>query len=140
MTGASGTSLHLGVLPVLLLALAAYHLVMGTIALFAPSQAARAAGALYGARLGDAAPLRYATSMIGALALAIGGLAATAAAHPDDNRPVIGALLALQLARLFCRVRDRRLLADSLGVPPGRNAAMVAVLGVEVVILALGLR
>lgn len=120
--------------------LALYHLVTGAMALFAPSRAARAVGALYGARLVDAPQLRYATSMIGALAIAIGGLAAVAAFDPYDNRAIIAALIVLQLARLFCRVRDRRMLAESLAVPPRRNAAMVAVLGLEVAILALVFR
>lgn len=120
--------------------LAVYHLVMGAIALFAPVRAARAAGALYDAALVDAPQLRYATSMIGALAVAIGGLAAVAAPRPYEHRAIVVALLALQLARLFCRIRDRRLLASSLGVAPRRNAMMIAVLGLEVVALSLVLR
>lgn len=140
MSDGFAVTLDVTPLSILLLILATYHVVMGAIALFAPARAARAAGALYGARLGDTAALRYATSMIGTLALVVGGLAAVAAVHPNENRPIIGALLALQLGRLFCRVRDHRLLADSLGVAPRRNGAMVAVLGVEVLILTLGLR
>ena len=133
-------AVHVTALSALLLLLAIYHLAMGALALLAPSRATRAVGTLYGARLGDTPELRYATSMVGALALAIGGLAAVAALHPHEHRPVIAALLALQLARIFCRVRDRRMLADALGVSPARNWAMVVVLGVEVAILALALR
>ena len=140
MNDAYEAAFHVSVLSILLVVLAVYHLVMGTVALFAPARAVRAAGALYGARLGDGAQLRYATSMIGALAIAVGALAAVAAVRPSANRPIIGALLVLQLARLFCRVRDRRLLTDSLGVAPGRNGAMITVLAVEVVILALAFR
>ena len=119
--------------------LAIYHLLMGALALFAPARAARAIGALYGASLVDAPQLRYSTSMIGALALAVGGLAAIAAPHPYEHRAIVGALLLLQLARMFCRVRDRRLLAESLGVAPSRNVLMIAVLGLEVAVLALAL-
>jgi hypothetical protein len=120
--------------------LAIYHLVMGAIALFAPSRAARAVGVLYGAQLTDGPQLRYATSMIGALAVALGGLAAIAAFDPFQHKPVIASLIALQLARLFCRVRDRRMLAESLGVAAGRNAVMMLILGAEVAVLALAFR
>lgn len=127
-------------LAVVLGILAVYHLVMGAIALFAPARAARTAGALYGVHLDNVPQLRYATSMIGALAVAVGGLATVAAFDPYQHRPIIASLIALQLARLFCRVRDRRMLAETLGVAPRRNAAMVLVLGVEAAVLALAFR
>ena len=125
---------------VVLWLLAFYHLAMGATALLAPSAAARAVGILYGARLADDGALRYLTSMIGALALAIGGLAAVAARSPAQHRPILVALLVLQLARAFCRIRDRRVLADSLGVTPRRNAAAIAVLAAESAVLMLALR
>jgi len=119
--------------------LAVYHIVMGAVALFAPDLAPRMVGSLYGASVSSGGQLRYMTSMIGALALAIGGLAAVAAQRPYDNRPIIAALLVLQLCRAFCRVRDRRVLAE-LGVSGRANAAAIAVLVAESAILLLGLR
>ena len=119
--------------------LAAYHLVMGAMALFAPSAAPPVIRSLYGASIADSGQLRYLTSMIGALAIAIGGLAAVAAPSPASNRPVIAALLVLQLSRLFGRVRDRRLLADSLHVSARSNAAAIVLLGGVSVVLFLGL-
>ncbi|NUQ21469.1 MAG: hypothetical protein HOQ09_10960 [Gemmatimonadaceae bacterium] len=140
MTDTYHVVLHVTVLTLLLAALAIYHLVMGAIALLAPRQAARLVGAFYGATLGDSPQLRYATSMIGALAIAVGIAAGSAALHPVIRRPLVVALLVLQLARLFCRIRDRRLLAVAFGITPRRNAIMAAVLGVEIVILSLALR
>lgn len=131
---------HVTPVAVLLLLLAVYHLLTGMIALLAPRHAARFVGAFYGATLGDSPQLRYATSMIGALAIAVGIAAASAARNPAVHRPIVVALLVLQVARLFCRVRDRRLLAAAFGVTPRRNAIMAAVLGLEIVILSLALR
>lgn len=120
--------------------LSAYHLVMGAVALFSPRAAPRVIRAVYGASLGESAQLLYLTSMIGALALVIGGLAAVAALSPDANHPIIASLVALQLARIFCRVRDRRYLAESFRVSARSNAAAIAVMSGESVILCLGLR
>jgi hypothetical protein len=117
--------------------LALYHLLMGAAALFAPRSAPALMRRLYGASIGDTDVVRYMTSMIGALALAIGGLAAVAAVSPVANRPIVAALLVLQLGRLFCRIRDRRLLAASLAVTPRANAAAIAVLAIEAAVLAL---
>lgn len=128
------------VLTVLLSALAVYHLVMGAVALLAPRGAARIVGALYGASLGDSPQLRYVTSMVGALALAVGVATLAAARDPIRLRAVLVALLVLQLARLFCRLRDRRLLAAAFGVTAGRNAMAAALLGLEIAILSLALR
>ena len=133
-------SRHLTVLTVFVAALAIYHLATGAVALLAPRSAARLVGAFYGATLGDSPQLRYATSMIGALALAVGIVAASAAPDPLAHRPIIAALLVLQLARLGCRLRDRRLLLAAFGVTPRRNAVMVAVLSLEVLIFAFALR
>lgn len=140
MTDGNGVAPYLTPISVLVALLAIYHLVTGAIALLAPRQAARFVGAFYGATLGDSPQLRYATSMIGALAIAVGIAAASAARNPLAHRPILVALLVLQLARLFCRVRDRRLLAAAFGVTPRRNALMAAVLGLEIVILSLALR
>ncbi|MEO5814817.1 MAG: hypothetical protein ABIT20_06010 [Gemmatimonadaceae bacterium] len=120
--------------------LAAYHLVMGTVALFAPEVAPRMVGSLYGASVSTSGQLRYMTSMIGALALAIGGLAVVAAQRPYANRPIIAMLIVLQLSRVFCRVRDRRVLAEAFGVSGRANSAAIAVLVAESAILMLGLR
>ncbi len=120
--------------------LAAYHIVMGAIALFAPDLAPRMVGSLYGASVAAGGQIRYMTSMIGALALVVGGLAVVAAQRPLDNRPIIAALLVLQLSRVFCRVRDRRRLAESFGVSGRANSAAIAVLAAESVVLSLGLR
>jgi hypothetical protein len=127
-------------LPPVLWLLALYHIVVGATALLVPGMAARMMRTLYGATLAETSALRYATSMIGALALAIGGLAAVAARSPHDHRPIVAALLALQLSRVFCRIRDRRVLVESLGVTARRNAAAIAVLGAESVILLVALR
>lgn len=124
---------------IVLWTLAAYHVLMGALALFAPMVATNIVRSLYGAALADSAPLRFATSMIGALALAIGGLAAVAALSPGENRPVIAALLVLQLCRISCRLRDRTLLAESFRVSTRSNMAAIALLGVESVILGLAL-
>jgi hypothetical protein len=78
--------------------------------------------------------------MTGALALAVGSLAAVAARAPRDHRAIVAALVVLQLGRAYCRIRDRRLLADSLGVSAGRNAAAIALLGAESAVLLLWLR
>jgi hypothetical protein len=120
--------------------LAAYHIVMGAVALFAPQFAPMLVRSLYGASVTPNAHLRYMTSMIGALALAIGGLAAVAAQRPYDNRPIIAALLVLQLCRAFCRVRDRRVLADSFNVSGRANSVAIALLGIQSIILGFGLR
>ena len=124
----------------LLWLLAAYHLVMGAIAVLAPSTAPRIMRALYGASVVEGPHLRYMTSMIGALAIAIGGLSAVAALSPAANRPIIAALLGLELCRIFCRIRDRRLLAESFGVSARGNKAAIALLAAESAILAIGLR
>jgi hypothetical protein len=126
-------------LPLVLWALAVYHLSMGGAALLAPRRAMAALRPLYGASLPESAALRYATSMIGALALAMGALAAAAALSPADNGAVIAALFALQLCRAFCRLRDRALLAE-LGVTRRSNLAAVAVLAMECAVLLAGLR
>lgn len=136
--------MRLGVPPLLLSlllwALAIYHLLMGAVALLAPRGAARMVGAIYGASLGDSPQLRYVTSMVGALAIAVGLMTLAAARDPLGLRPVLVALLVLQLARLFCRVRDRRLLAAAFGVTSVRNAMAAALLGLEIAILSLALR
>lgn len=119
--------------------LAAYHIVMGAVALFAPELAPRMVGSLYGASVAAGGQVRYLTSMIGALALAIGGLAVVAAQGPYENRSIIAALIVLQLCRAFCRVRDRRVLAESFGVSGRANSAAVVVLVAESVVLSLGL-
>jgi hypothetical protein len=120
--------------------LAAYHIVMGAVALFVPDLAPRVVGSLYGASVSTSGQLRYMTSMIGALALAIGGLAVVAAQRPYANRPIITMLIVLQLCRVFCRVRDRRVLAEALGVNARANSAAIAALVAESAVLALGLR
>jgi hypothetical protein len=120
--------------------LAAYHVVVGAIALVAPARAASVMRALYGAALPSGDAFRYATSMIGALALAIGLVAGVAALAPAQHRAIIVALLVLQLGRIFCRLRDRRLLASSLGVTARRNGAAIIVLGAECAVLGLWLR
>jgi hypothetical protein len=120
--------------------LAGYHLVVGAAALVAPALAARLIRSLYGATLPAEDAFRFATSMIGALALAIGLLAAVAALAPAEHRAIVGALIVLQLGRIFCRVRDRRLLASSLGVSPRSNGAAIAVLGAECIVLGLWMR
>ena len=120
--------------------LAAYHLVLGAAALLAPGLAVRLVRSLYGAAVPEGGAFRYMTSMIGALALAVGCLAAVAAIAPAEHREVVAALVLLQICRLSCRLRDRRLLAQSLGVSPRSNGAAVVVLGVECVVLGLWLR
>ena len=120
--------------------LAVYHLVMGSAALFVPALAARLVRSLYGATLPESDAFRYATSMIGVLALAVGLLAAVAALRPAEHRAIVGALLVLQLGRLFCRVRDRRLLGTAFGVSARGNAAAIGVLAAECVVLGLWLR
>ena len=124
----------------LLVLLALYHLGMGLVALLAPRTAGRLVGAFYGATLGDSAQLRYATSMIGALALAVGWTIVGALLISESFRWMMDTLIVLQLSRLFCRVRDRRMLATAFGVTPRRNAIAAAILGVEIVILTLGLQ
>ena len=125
---------------VVLWLLAAYHLIMGAVAVIAPGVAPTIMRALYGLSLTESGQARYMTSMIGALAVAIGSLAAVAALSPASNHPIISALLLLQLVRICCRVRDRRLLADSFGVTNARNAVAIALLAIEATILAVGLR
>jgi hypothetical protein len=120
--------------------LAGYHLALGAAALVAPALAVRLMRSLYGAELPEGGAFRYMTSMIGALAVAIGCLAAAAARAPAEHRAVVGALLLLQLCRIFCRLRDRGLLAASLGVSARRNGAAVVVLGAECLLLGLWLR
>ena len=120
--------------------LAGYHLAVGAAALLAPALAVRLVRSLYGAALPEGGAYRYMTSMIGALAVTLGGLAAVAALAPAENRAIVAALVVLQLARIFCRLRDCRLLAASLGVTARRNAAAVLVLGAECVVLGLWLR
>lgn len=120
--------------------LAAYHIVMGGVALFVPALAPKLVGSLYGATVATGGQWRYMTSMIGTLALAIGGLAVVAAQRPHDNRPIIAALIVLQLCRAFCRVRDRRLLAGSFGVSGRANSVAIAALITESAILMHGLR
>ena len=120
--------------------LAAYHLVLGAAALLAPPLAVRLVRSLYGAAVPEGGAFRYMTSMIGALALAVGWLAAVAARAPAEHRAVVGALVLLQLCRIFCRLRDRRLLARSLGVSARSNGAAVVVLGAECAVLGLWLR
>ena len=117
--------------------LAVYHLGTGALALAAPSRARGLARALYGAQLIDAAPMDYLVSMIGAQAIAIGLLAAVAAGDPPHHRAVVAALALLQLCRAIVRVVRARMLRDSLGVPPGRNVAMILVLLTEVAVLAV---
>ena len=120
--------------------LAAYHIAAGAAALLAPALAARLVRSLYGAAVPEGGAFQYMTSMIGALALAVGGLACVAALAPAENRAIVSALVALQLCRIFCRLRDRRLLAASLGVSARSNGAAVLVLGTECVVLGLWLR
>ena len=120
--------------------LAVYHVVVGAIALVSPARAASVMRSLYGAALPQSDAFRYATSMIGALALAIGLVAGVAALAPAQHRGIVAALLVLQLGRIFCRLRDRRLLASSLGVTTGRNGAAIVVLGAECAVLGLWLR
>ncbi len=136
MTGDIGALLAAAVLWLL----AAYHVAMGAAALFAPSAAARLVRALYGATLPDDGAFRYAVSMIGALALAVGGLAAVAARAPTEHQSIVLALLVLQLCRAFCRIRDRALLARVYGIAPARNVAAIAALAAESTVLALALR
>ena len=136
MTHDIGTMLAAAVLWLL----AVYHVTMGAAALFAPSTAARLVRALYGAALPDDGAFRYAVSMLGALALVVGGLAAVAARAPNDNHPIVLALLALQLCRAFCRIRDRALLARAFGITPARNTAAIAALAAESIVLTLALR
>lgn len=123
-----------------LFVLAGYHIIAGGMALAAPSYAPLLMRSLYGARLpqNDGA-VRYMTSMIGALALAIGVLALVAAPRPAGHRAIVATLLVLQLARIFCRLRDQRLLATALGVSARSNAAAIAVLGLESAVLGLWL-
>lgn len=139
MSVSTGVTPLPAIVSLLLWALALYHLGVGAVALIAPGAATRLVGVLYGARLDDSPQLRYATVMIGALAIAIGIVAVGAARAPVAHRSVIGALLVLQLARLVSRVRHRRLLATAFGVTPARNAGMIAVLGLEIAVLALAL-
>ncbi|MDB4887354.1 MAG: hypothetical protein JWN79_2792 [Gemmatimonadetes bacterium] len=120
--------------------LAAYHLTLGGTALVSPATAPRVMRALYGMSLPDDDAWRYLTSMVGMLALAIGVLAAVAALAPMQNRPIVAALLLLQLGRILCRIRDRRLLATSLGVSGARNLAAIAVLAAECAVLGTWLR
>jgi hypothetical protein len=115
--------------------LAAYHLTMGVTALVSPATAPRVMRALYGMTLPADDAWRYLTSMVGTLALTIGVLAAVAALAPAANRPIVAALLLLQLGRILCRIRDRRLLATALGVSGVRNSAAILVLVVECVVL-----
>jgi hypothetical protein len=119
--------------------LAAYHLVMGLVALLAPRTAGRLVGAFYGATLGDSPQLRYATSMIGALALSVGVMLVGGFLISEATRWIIVAVIVLQLSRLYCRIRDRRLLAAAFGVTSRRNALAAAVLGLEIVILTVAL-
>ena len=125
---------------VVLWLLAAYHVVVGAVALVSPARAASVMRSLYGAALPESDAFRYATSMIGALALAIGLVAAVAALAPAQHRAIVAALLVLQLGRIFCRLRDRRLLSASLGVTMQRNGAAIAILGAECAVLGLWLR
>lgn len=118
--------------------LAAYHVVMGATALLVPDLAPRMVGSLYGASVAANGQVRYMTSMLGAQALVIGGLAVVAAQRPLANSPVIAAIMLLQLFRVFCRVRDRRVLAESFGVSNRANLAAIMLLSAQVVILALG--
>ena len=128
------------IVQLVLLVLAAYHIIVGGIALAAPSYAPLLMRSFYGARLpASEGAVRYMTSMIGALALAIGGLAAVAALRPAAHMPIVAALLVLQLARMFCRIRDRKLLATSLGVHARSNSAAIAVLGLEAALFAVWL-
>lgn len=125
---------------VVLFVLGGYHIIVGGMALAAPSYAPILMRSLYGARLPqNEGAVRYMTSMIGALALAIGVLALVAAPRPAAHRALVATLLVLQLARIFCRLRDRRLLATALGVSARSNAAAIAVLGLESVVLGLWL-
>ena len=126
--------------PRVLWLLAAYHLVMGAVALCAPRLAPKLVRSVYGASLAESGYVRYLTSMIGALAIAIGGLAVVAAQSPPTNRPIVAALLVLALSRIFCRLRDRRLLAESFRVSDRGNMVAIALLALESTILALGLR
>ena len=116
--------------------LATYHLATGLLALMAPGRARRFVRTLYGAQLGDAAPMDYAVAMIGAQAVAIGVLAAFAAVEPTRYRAIVAALALLQLLRALVRGIRARVLRDALGVPPRRNVIMIVVLLLEVVVLA----
>jgi len=128
--------MHEAVVRLVLWLLAAYHLAMGGIALLLPSAAPRMVRSLYGAELPAGDAVRYMISMIGALALAIAVVATSAALHPAGHRAGIIALLVLQGGRAICRIRDRRLLATSLGVTPRSNMAATAVLAAEGAVLA----
>lgn len=128
------------VVQLVLFVLAGYHIIVGGIALAAPSYAPLLMRSLYGARIPqDDGAVRYMTSMIGALALAIGMLAAVAALRPSGHTAIVAALLVLQFARMFCRIRDRQLLATALGVPARSNAAAIVLLGLECAVFGLWL-
>lgn len=124
-----------GLLRLLLGALALYHLAMGGLAVGSPGGASIAVRVLYGAALEASAPLRHVVRMLGLLAMALGGLLATAALDPAGHREIVIAAAALQGARALGRLAWREDLARALGVPCGRNVTSVALLVAEVVVL-----
>lgn len=115
--------------------LAAYHLIMGSLAVVAPRTAAGFARSLYGTVVAEDPRLRYAIRMLGLYALALGSLLALAAWRPGEHREVIVVAAALQTARALCRVVLHRELVSAFGVPPLRNAIAIAVLVAEAAVL-----
>ena len=109
------------------------------LALIAPTHARSFVRALYAADIRGAAQMDYVVAMIGAQAVAIGVLAGIAAVDPVRNRAIVVGLALLQALRAATRVARAGTLRDALGVPPHRNAIMIAVIVVEVGILAASL-
>jgi hypothetical protein len=128
------------VLHTVLAVLAAYHLGMGMLAVFAPRAAGRLAGSLYGIGIAENAQLRYAVRMLGLYALATGSLLVLATARPAAFREVIVVVAGLQAGRAACRMVLHRELTAAFELSPGRNAVSTAVLLAEAVVLILCLR
>jgi hypothetical protein len=116
--------------------LAAYHLITGAVALFAPASVPLMLRKLYDITIPPGESWEYASAIVGAFAVVIGGLAVTAARAPATHAPIVAALLTLQLCRVYCRLRYRALLGRAFGVRARANAAAVVVLLLESAVLA----
>ena len=134
MTFASGPGFGL---QLVLLALAAYHLCIGTVSALSGGATAVAVRKLYGLHLADSPAFRYATKMLGLYGLVLGGLLANAAVNPPGHRDLIVAVIVLQSLRASFRVLHRDLLAEAFDVTRRDNLMAVTFLLVEIALLVV---
>ena len=116
--------------------LAAYHLVMGVAATFAPAAAARMAGGLYGLRVAESPALRYGARMLGLHATALGALLLVATLDPRGHAAIAWVVAGLQLARAAARLGLRRDVHAAFGIPARRNALNAALLVAEAAVIS----